>query len=212
MTNTLLISEAKFREYTDVNNSLDTALIKNAVREAQDIGLQAIIGTILYDKILDLTDSGDINTGAYSDYKTLLDNYIQDYLLYAAYWYSLDAIYLRPRNNGLIKPNGGENSDAIERDLYNMKRQTVQNKMEYYANRLTTYIIENQVTFPELNQANKLYEQWPNYDVKYKAPFAFSRTAIASAANEYGLPVYDSRYPQFPQNYWGYGKKGNLPK
>jgi len=212
MTNTLLISEAKFREYTDVNNSLDTALIKNAVREAQDIGLQAIIGTILYDKILDLTDSGDINTGAYSDYKTLLDNYIQDYLLYAAYWNSLDAIYLRPRNNGLIKPNGGENSDAIERDLYNMKRQTVQNKMEYYANRLTTYIIENQVTFPELNQANKLYEQWPNYDVKYKAPFAFSRTAIASAANEYGLPVYDSRYPQFPQNYWGYGKKGNLPK
>jgi hypothetical protein len=212
MTTTLLISEAKFREYTDVNNSLDTALIKNAVREAQDIGLQAIIGTLLYNKLIDLTDTGDINTGANSDYKILLDQYIQDYLLYTSYWYSLDAIYLRPRNNGLIKPNGGENSDPVERDLYNMKRQTVQNKMEYYANRLTAYIIENQVTFPELNEANKLYEQFPNYDVKYKAPFAFSRTAKASFANEVGLPVYDSRYPQFPQNYWGYGKKGNLPK
>ena len=212
MTTTLFISEAQFRAYTDVNDSLDTALIKNAVRESQDIGLQAIIGTLLYEKLIDLINTGDIDSPSFSSYRTLLVDYIQDYLLYSTYWYSLDAIYLRPRNNGLLKPNGGENSDPVERDLYNMKRQTVQNKMEYYANRLTAYIIENQTTFPELNQANKLYEQWPNYDVKYKAPFAFSRTAKASIANEVGLPVYDSRYPQYPQNYWGYGKKGNLPK
>lgn len=212
MTNTFLLSEAKFRSYTDVNNSLDTALIKNAVREGQDIGLQAIIGTLLYEKLLDLVDTGDIDTSQYADYKTLLDDYVQDYLIYATYWYSLDAIYLRPRNNGLVKPTGGENSEAIDRELYNMKRQTVQNKLEYYANRLTAYIIENEVTFPELNAANKLYEQFPDLSVKYKSPFAFSRTAKAMIANEMGLPVYDSRYPQYPQNYFGYGKKGNLPK
>lgn len=147
MTDTLLISEAKFREYTDVNNNLDTALIKNAIREAQDIGLQAIIGTLLYEQIMNLVDSGDISTSQYSAYKTLLDSYIQDYLLYSTYWYSLDAIYLRPRNNGLVRPTGGENSEGVERELYNMKRQTVQNKMEYYAQRLTNYIIENQQTF-----------------------------------------------------------------
>jgi hypothetical protein len=212
MTDTLLISEAKFREYTDVNNNLDTALIKNAIREAQDIGLQAIIGTLLYEQIMNLVDSGDISTPSYSDYKTLLDSYIQDYLLYSSYWYSLDAIYLRPRNNGLVRPTGGENSEGVERELYNMKRQTVQNKMEYYAQRLTNYIIENQQTFPELNESQYLYEQWPNYNNKYHTPFAFSRTARAGYANDCGLPVYDSRYPQYPQNYFGYGKKGSLPK
>jgi hypothetical protein len=31
---------------------VDTALIKNAIREAQDISLQRIIGTKLYDAIL----------------------------------------------------------------------------------------------------------------------------------------------------------------
>jgi len=213
MTNVLLLSETKFRQYTDVNNSLDTALIKNAIREASDIGLQNITGTILYNKLLDLVATDEIDLPTNSDYKTLIDSYIQDYLLYQSYWYSLDAIFLRPRNSGLVKPTGGDNADGVERDLYNLKRQSVQNKMEYYANRLTEYLIENQVTFPELNQANKLYEQTPDYSVKYKRPFGFNRTAgFAKYANENGLPVYDSRYPQYPQNYFGYGKKGKLPK
>jgi hypothetical protein len=37
MTSTFILSEAKFRQFTDVNDMLDTALIKNAIREAQDI-------------------------------------------------------------------------------------------------------------------------------------------------------------------------------
>lgn len=107
MTNTFLISEAKLREFTDLANNVDSALIKNAIRESQDISLQRIIGTLLYEKIMDLVDSGDINDSTYSDYKTLLDSYIQDFLIYAAYYYALDVIYLRSRNNGLIQPNGG---------------------------------------------------------------------------------------------------------
>ena len=39
------------------------------------------------------------------DYKTLVDDYIQDFLLYAAYYETLEAIYIRPRNNGLINTN-----------------------------------------------------------------------------------------------------------
>ena len=212
MTTTFLLSEIKLRQFTDINNSVDSELLKNSIREGMDIGLQNITGTILYLKLIDLVDNGDIDTPTYTSYKYLLDNYIQDYLLYESYWYSLDAIYLRPRNNGLLKPTGSDNSEPVDRDLYNLKRQSVQNKKEYYANRLTAYLIENTVTFPELNQSNELYEQVPDFSVKYKAPFAFSRTAAAQYANECGLPVYDSRYPQFPQNYFGYGKKGNLPK
>ena len=86
MTNTFLISEAKIREYTGVDNNVDSALIKNGIREGQDIGLQAIIGTLLYDQLMNLVDSGDINTPTYSKYKTLLDAYVQNYLVYACYW------------------------------------------------------------------------------------------------------------------------------
>ena len=200
MTNTFLISEVKLREYTDLDNNIDTALIKNAIREAQDIRLQSIIGTLLYEKIMDLVDSGDISLSENAKYKTILDNYIQDYLIYAAYWYSLDAIYLRSRNNGLIQPNGGENSDAVDRSLYNLKRQSVEKKMEFYAEKLTEYIIEENTQYPELNDSNKLYEQQPDYTNKYGSPFVFGRQGkTAEAFVKRGYRVYDSSRKQYPQ-------------
>ena len=70
MTTTFIISEAKLRQFTDINDNLDTELIKNAVREAQDISLQRIIGTKLYNKILSDIDG----SGLTGDYKTLVDD------------------------------------------------------------------------------------------------------------------------------------------
>jgi len=200
MTTTFIISEAKLRQFTDLNDSVDSALIKNAVREAQDIGLQRIIGTNLYNKILSDIDA-DTLTGAY---KTLVDDYIQDYLLYAAYYEALFAIFVRPRNNGLLTPQGGENSATVDRTMFDAKRQSVQNKSEYYAERLTNYIAEEQASFPELNTNNKLYEQWPDYGSQYRSPIVFSRNAKVGAhydqAKEAGLRITDSKYKQYP---WG---------
>ncbi len=204
MTNTFLISEAKIREYTGVDNNVDSALIKNGIREGQDIGLQAIIGTLLYEKLMNLVDSGDINDSTYSDYKTLLDSYVQNYLTYACYWYILDEIYVRARNNGLVIPNGGENSLAAQRDMYNVKRQSVENKMEFYAEKLTQYIIEEQQLFPELNESNKLYDQEPDYSSKYGSPFVFNRAGYGNSRTteefiKRGYRVYNNAFKQYPQ-------------
>ena len=64
MTNTLIISEAKLRQFTDLNDSVDTELLKNAVRTAQDITIQRVIGTKLYQKILSDIDASTL-TGVY---------------------------------------------------------------------------------------------------------------------------------------------------
>ena len=200
MTNTFLISEAQIRNYTDIEDNIDSALIKNGIREAQDIKLQPIIGTLLYEKLQTLVDSGDITLGANSDYKTLLDDYIQNMLIYAAYWYILDSVYIRSRNNGLLIPDGGESSIAAYRSMYNVKRQSVQNKMEFYSNLLTDYIIEEQTLFPELNASNKLYDLQPDYDVKYGNPFVFNRKdRWTDEMLKRGIRVYDTRYKQYPQ-------------
>lgn len=195
MTTTFLISEAKFRQFTDVDTNLDTTLIKNAIREAQDIELQRLLGTNLYQKLLSDVDSSSL-TGAY---QTLVDDYVQDFLIYATYFYSLDSIYLRSRNNGLITPNGGENSIAATQQLYNVKRQSVKNKMEYYAQRLRNYLIENDSVFPELNTNNTLYEQNPDYDEQYGSPFVFRQNGYAQEAAKRGIRLYDDRYKQYPQ-------------
>jgi hypothetical protein len=197
MTSTFIISEAKLREFTDVNDNLDTAFIKNAVREAQDIHLQRIIGTVLYKKLLSDIDADTLA----GEYKTLVDDYIQDFLLYAAYYESLEAIYIRPRNNGLLNATGGENSESVGRDLFNVKRQSTENKMQYYAERLVNYIIEKQNVLPELNENNFLYEQYPDYGSQYRSPIVFryqNRGTHFDQAREAGLKITDSRYPQYP--------------
>lgn len=195
MTTTFLISEAKIRSFTSLNDAVDSALIKNCIRTAQDVWLQNIIGTVLYQKLLSDVDAGTL-TG---NYKGLVDDYIQDFLLYATYYETLEEIYLRPRNNGLLRPNGGENSDPVERDVYDMKRQSLRNKMDYYSQRLTEYILEEDSLFPELQQDTKLYQQLPDYSNKYKNPFVMRGGYYLDFAREYGIRVYDTRYKQYPQ-------------
>ena len=41
-------------------------------------------------------------------------------------------IYVRPRNNGLLSPTGGENSEKVDGTWYNRKRQSVENKKQFY--------------------------------------------------------------------------------
>ena len=200
MTNTFLISEAQIRNYTDIEDNIDSALIKNGIREAQDIKLQTVLGTLLTEKLYSLVDAGTVGDSANAAYKTLLDTYVQNMLIYASYWYILDTVYMRSRNNGLLIPDGGESSVAVDRGLYNVKRQAVQNKMEFYSDLLTDYIIEEQVLYPELNASNKLYDLIPNYETKYGSPFVFNRKGrLTQEFIKRGIRVYDSRYPQYPQ-------------
>lgn len=197
MTNTLILSWTKLKQYTDLNDSVDPDLLKNAVRESQDIDLQRIIGTLLYQKLLSDIDASTL-TGYY---KTLVDDYIQDFLLYAAYRYALQNIYIRPRNNGLLQPTGGDNSQVVDRQVFEMKRQAAVNKMEYYADRLSRYITEEEANFPELTQNTLLYQQVPDYGSQYRSPIVFkhtTRSTYLNLARQSGLPIVDSAYPQYP--------------
>lgn len=198
MTTTLLISEAKLRQFTDINDNLDSALIKNGVREAQDIELQRILGTKLYDQVLSYVDSGTVPAA----YQTLIDDYIQDFLLYAAYYEVLEAIYIRPRNNGLLTPQGGENSSSVDRSMYDVKRQSVKNKKEFYAEILVNYLIENQQTFPLINESTLLYQLIADRGVQFKSPIVFKYDTYAPHLKKMvkaGIKIYDSRYPYLPQ-------------
>jgi hypothetical protein len=201
MTTTLLISWTKVKEYTDINDSLDDALIKNGIREAQDISLQRVIGTLLYNAILSQVENGSIEDSQNAAYKTLLDDYIQDMLLYASYYNILESTFIRTRNNGLLTPQGGDNSASVDRQVYEMKRTSVRNKFEYYSDRLSRYIVEKQSSFPELSQSTFLYEQVPDFASQYRSPIVFTnnvRARYLDLAKKTGLPIVDSAFPQYP--------------
>jgi hypothetical protein len=204
MTDTLLLSWTKLKQYTDLNDSVDDSLLKNAIREAQDIDLQRIVGTLLYEQLLRMVDTDAINLPENIDYKVLLDRYIQNFLLYVSYKYSLENIYVRPRNNGLLSPTGGENSEKVDRQIFEMKRQSAINKGEFYADKLSRYITENESQFPELQQNTLLYQQVPDYGSQYRSPIIFTQDTRAqyfNLARVMGLPIVNSAYPQYPPPY-----------
>ena len=193
MQNTLLISEAKVKAFTDINNNLDPSLIKSTIREAQIIHITRLLGTKLYDKIIDDVDAGTL-TG---NYKSLVDDYVQDALLYWSYYESLESIYLRPRNNGLLQPQGGDNALSVDMLIYDKKRRSVKNKAEYFSERLVDYLCFNNSLFPEYGTEQN-DEIFPDAGTQFKSPIVF-RNTIRDNIEQLGIKVTNSRYSYLPQ-------------
>ena len=193
MQNTLLISEAKLKAFTDINNNLDPSLIKSTIREAQIIHITRLLGTKLYDKIIDDVDAGTL-TG---NYKSLVDDYVQDALLYWSYYESLESIYLRPRNNGLLQPQGGDNALSVDMIVYDKKRRSVKNKAEYFSERLVDYLCFNNSLFPEYGTEQN-DEIFPDAGTQFKSPIVF-RNTIRDNIEQLGIKVTNSRYSYLPQ-------------
>lgn len=198
MTDTLIISEAKLRQFTDINDNLDSRFITSAVIESQDIHIQRIIGTLLYNKIMSDIDSDSLS----GNYKSLVDDYIQPSLLYWSYYECLEAIYIRPRNNGLLRSTGGDNSESVDLTIYEKKRQSVKNKAEWYSEKLTDHLIEYQGNFPELTENTKLDEQVADFGIQFRSPIVMRENTYAPYLRQFkrmGMRTYDSRYPYLPQ-------------
>lgn len=193
MENTLLISESKLKRFTDINNNLDVDLISSVIREAQIIHITRLLGTKLYEKILSDVDSGTL-TG---DYKSLVDDYIQDSLIYWSYYESLETIYLRPRNAGLVKPTGGENNIDADIALYDKKRQSVKNKAEYFSERLVDFLCYNNSLFPEYGQEQN-EDIYPDMGTQFKSPIVF-KTGVREEIKNMGIKITNSKYDYLPQ-------------
>lgn len=194
MTDVLFISETKLRQFTDLNNNVDSELLKNAIREAQDIEIQRIIGTKLYKRLIAGIKASDLN----SNETELLNDYIADAEIYWAYYYSLDSLFIRPRNNGILVADGGDNSSSVDVDLYTKKRETIKDKAEWYSELLATFLLDNKQDFPELQLSTDLHEKEADYGNQFRSPFVL-RSDRYRGMNRLGIQSYDSRYPYLPQ-------------
>jgi hypothetical protein len=193
MQNTILLSEARLKAFTDLNDYVDPELLKSATREAQIIHLTRVLGTRLYNKIMTDVDNNTLT----QKYRELIDNYILDYLLYATYFVALEYIWLRPRNNGLLQPNGGDNANSVDMVIYDKKRTSVESKMEYFAERLVDHLTFNTQNYPEYTQA--VNDEIPaDMHTQYGSPFVF-RNRVPELVERMGIKVVNSRYKYLPQ-------------
>ena len=146
MNEILLISEKTLKANGVINNNVDNMYIFPAIRYAQDAGLQPIIGTKLYNKLMDLVEDGSI-TGA-TDYKYLLDEYVTPYLINKVTADIQIPLAYKVRNQGVVQQTGENTYVPSLKDLQYVI-QNYENKANFYSNRLSDYLKANRKKYPE---------------------------------------------------------------
>ena len=146
MARVFLISEATMKKNSVVNNNVDGMYLLPAIEFAQDAGLQPIIGTKLYNKLMDLVENGSI-TGSI-DYKYLLDEYITPYLINKVTADIQIPLSFKLRNQGVVQQTDANTYVPSMKDIQYVI-QNYENKANFYSNRLSDYLKANRKKYPE---------------------------------------------------------------
>lgn len=150
MNEVCLISEKYIKENSIINDNMDTLYLLPAITFAQDIGLQPLIGTKLFNKLKELVveASGENPTPIPTDYKVLIDSYIAPYLLNKVVADIQLNIAYKLRNQGVVQQSGENiHYPSLKDTQYFI--QNYENKAIFYGNRLSDYLCANRSKYPE---------------------------------------------------------------
>lgn len=139
-----LISTSVLKENSVICANVDDSLLLNAIIEAQDIELQQTLGTQLYNRILNDIDEDSLA----GDYKSLVDDYCQNFVCYFAVYHAIPSISIKIKNKGTVRENSEWSQDSTFQEMSYL-RKDIQDKAEFYAQRLSDYLQANKDSFPE---------------------------------------------------------------
>lgn len=133
--NILLISDVMIKERTAIHGNIDPKLLYPEIKTSQDMYIHPILGTALYNKLL-----SDVNvSGITGDYKTLLDSYIVDPLMYYTLASLPIPISYQFWNKGVIRKQGTETELPSMSELIDLANH-YRIRAEWYGERLTKYL------------------------------------------------------------------------
>ena len=118
-----------------------------AIRESQDIYLQQIIGSALYESILEKIKDGSL----VDPYKELVDDYVRWFLLYQVLSDVIDILDVKLANLGTVRSRD-EYVDSISDGERDRLRQNYQYKADFYCKRMQEFLLNNRNAFPELDE------------------------------------------------------------
>ena len=177
--NVLLISEDYIKSESNLDNNVSGKYLQSAIKLAQDIELQSLIGTKLLEKIQKLViDWKDPNkpvhpieppiydpTSIYDPenhrYKELLDYYIQPYLLYQVLSEITIPISFKLSNYGVMRTDD-EKDLTSDINQVNLIKKYYRDKADFFKTRLQNWVITYYNDFPELYEYKPLKDLYPN--------------------------------------------------
>ena len=148
-TNTSYFMTPKyFKDNTVVNGNVDDSLITPFIIQAENTNIERVIGTALFDEIVEeirVYKTSGIPVSV--DNQTLLDKYINPALLEWTMYHSLPFLNFKLTNKTIAKKNS-ENSESSEVNEISYLRNIVSNNAEYLSTRLSNFLKENLSIYP----------------------------------------------------------------
>ena len=159
---TLFITTTDLKQFTIVDGNLDNDKFIQFIDIAQNVHIQAILGTDLYEKLQSDIEGASL-TG---DYQTLVETYIKPALVYYAFWEYLPFASYTISNKGIFK-HTSESAVVASSDEVSDMRESAKKTANYYATRLIDYLCLKD--FPEYttNTEGDVYPDSPNFSNWY---------------------------------------------
>ena len=162
----LLISEVKLKNFTNINKNVDMDVLKAEVQIAQDIDLQTILGTKFYNHLLSQVSATGNTFNA--DETTLVNDYIQPFLVQTAYFQAIPHLMYRTMNRGIVEGTM-ESATSVNIDTMKYLRTIQKQRADFYMTRLQDYLLigYGSNVFPDYISQSSRDGMIPNRSQKY---------------------------------------------
>lgn len=143
MEYTYLITEKELKEGSVLHGNVDSKLIGMAMREAQDIHTREVLGTALYNQIIEQFKTSTLTTAN----ELLLESYIKPMQKYYILKEFLMYGWIKLANSSIGTRDAEDLTTAFDSGINRMEDKFTQ-KAEYWRTRLIKYLCDNQANYP----------------------------------------------------------------
>jgi len=138
----LLVSEQRFKQWTQLDDNVRMNEITPFILQAQDIYMQDTLGTKFYTRLKD----GIIANNLTTDEQTLLREYIGPTLMNYALYMMMPSLKYKFVNQGIVSGTS-EGTTPTTLDELQYLRQTTLDTAEFYNKRLLKFFLDNPSMF-----------------------------------------------------------------
>jgi hypothetical protein len=147
--NTLLISYKTITQSSSITENLDTKTILPLVKEVQEMEVEPVIGSALFEKL-----KADIAGDVLADpYKYLVNEIIKPVIINGIMSDLPFAGNYRFTNVGTIERTSENTRNTDARELQKLS-DYYKSRTKWYAGKLTDYLVKNSEQFPEYTSGN----------------------------------------------------------
>jgi hypothetical protein len=142
----LLVSEKKIKDQSLIQLNVESKVLGRTILDSQNIYLRPILGETLFDSVLDevyKTSTDDTHTMD-SNIKTLLEDYIQPYLIHAVMQDVVINLHYKITNKGVLQFNDTQATSIQSGDVEYFKNY-LDNRTSSYKAVLINYLNENKL-------------------------------------------------------------------